>query len=127
AAVTETLDIRWVQIEPAAIALKPGESKKIEIKVERNPEYKGNVTLDAVYRHLGSVYGNSLPPGVTIDDKASQTLLTPDRSKGSLVLKAAGDAKITQEQQVAVMAHVSINFVVKSTYCAPLRVSVLPR
>ena len=70
------------------------------------------------------VYGSSLPPGVTIDDKASQTLLTGDKSVGSIVLKAAPDAKPVKDQMVPIMAHVSINFVMKFTYCAePLKVT----
>jgi hypothetical protein len=57
--------------------------------------------------------------------KASQTLLTGDQSKGSITLKAAADAKPVQNQQVAIMAHVSINFVMKFTYCGePLLITV---
>ena len=33
------------------------------------------MTLDVIFQHLGSVYGNSLPPGVTLDEKASLTVL----------------------------------------------------
>jgi hypothetical protein len=124
--VGDPLDLKAVHIDPAAIVLKPGESKTIDVTIERNPGFKGNVTLDVVYQHLGSIFGNSLPAGVTVDEKASQTLLTGQRSKGSIVLKAAPDAKPVQKQQVPVMAHVSINFVMKLTYCAePLYLSVI--
>jgi len=62
---------------------------------------------------------------VTIDDKASQTLLTGEQTKGFLTLKAAADAKPVTQQQVPVMAHVSINFVMKCTYCSePLLVTI---
>jgi hypothetical protein len=78
-----------------------------------------------VYQHLGSIYGSSMPAGVSIDDKASQTLLTGDQVKGHITLKAAADARAVREQLVPVMAHVSINFVMKFTYCGqPLRVTV---
>jgi hypothetical protein len=114
-----------VKISPTAITLKPGEAKKVEVTLERAPGFKGNVTLDTVYQHLGVIFGDSLPPGVSIDDKTSQTLLTGDQAKGTLTLKAATDAKPVQSQQVPVMAHVSINFVMKWTYCGePLLVTV---
>jgi hypothetical protein len=123
--VGDPLDLRAVKISPTAITLRPGEAKKVEVTLERAPGFKGNVTLDTVYQHLGVIFGDSLPPGVTIDDKASQTLVTGDQVKGSLTLKAATDAKAVQNQQVPVMAHVSINFVMKWTYCGePLLLTV---
>jgi hypothetical protein len=119
------LDLLAVKISPTAITLRPGESKKIDVVIERNAGFKQNVTLDVVYQHLDQIFGNSLPPGVTVDDKTSQTLLTDDQTKGAITLTAAADAKPVQNQQVAIMAHVSINFVVKFTYCGdPLLITV---
>jgi hypothetical protein len=124
--VGEPLDLESVKISPASVTLKPGESKKVEIEVKRRPGFKNNITLDAIYQHLDFVYNNSLPPGVTIDGAASQTLLTGEVSKGWIVLKAATDAKPVENQQVALMAHVSINFAIKFTYSSePLRITVL--
>jgi hypothetical protein len=123
--VGDPLDLRAVKISPTAITLKPGEAKKVEVTLERAPGFKGNVTLDTVYQHLGAIFGDSMPPGVTIDDKTSQTLLTGDQVKGSLMLRAAPDAKPVKDQQLPVMAHVSINFVMKYTYCGePLLITV---
>jgi hypothetical protein len=123
--VGDPLDLRSVKITPTAVALKPGESKRIDVTLERAPGFKGNVTLDVVYQHLGSIYGSSMPAGIAIDDKASQTLLTGDQVKGHLTLTAAADAKPVKDQLIPVMAHVSINFVMKLTYCGePLRVTV---
>jgi hypothetical protein len=104
--------------------LKPGESKAVEVTIERAPDFKQNVLLCAIYQHLGGVTGDSLPPGVTVDEKASQTLLAANQSKGSIVLKAAPDAKPVEKQQIAIMAQVSINFVMKFTYAEALTVSV---
>jgi hypothetical protein len=119
------LDLKGVRISPTSVTLRPGESKRVEVTVERGPGFKGNVTLDTVYQHLGTVYGGSVPAGVSIDEKASQTLLTGDQVKGWITLRAAADAKPVAEQVVPVMAHVSINFVMKLTCCAePLRVTV---
>jgi hypothetical protein len=123
--VSDPLDIRSVKLSTTDVVLKPGESKRIDVTVERAPGFKGNLTLDVVYQHLGSIYGDSLPPGVKIDDRASQTVITGDQVKGHITLKAAPDAKPVVRQQVPVMAHVSINFVMKFTYCGePLFVTV---
>jgi hypothetical protein len=123
--VGDPLDLLSVKISPTAIALKPGESKKIDVVIERRAGFNQNVTLDVVYQHLDQIFGNSLPAGVTVDDKASQTLLTGAQTRGSITLKAAANAAPVQNQQVPIMAHMSINFVMKFTYCGePLLVSV---
>jgi hypothetical protein len=123
--IGDPLDLKSVTISPTSISLKPGESKKIDVTIVRSPGFKGNVTLDAVYQHLESIYGSSLPPGVTIDGKESQTLLTGEQLKGHITLKAAADAKPVEKQLVPIMAHVSINFVMKWTFCGePLFVTV---
>jgi hypothetical protein len=123
--VGEPLDLRAVHISPTLVTLRPGQSQRVDVTVERTASFKGNVTLDTVYQHLGTIYGSSMPPGVTIDERASQTLLTGGQVKGHLTLRAAPDAAAVRDQLVPVMAHVSINFVMKSTCCGePLRVTV---
>jgi hypothetical protein len=124
--IGDPLDIRSVKITPTSITLKPGESRKIDITIERAPGFKGNVTLDAVYQHLGGVFANSLPPGVTVDDKASKTLLNGEQTQGQITLKAAPTAAPIENHQAIIMAHVSINFVMKFTYCGePLLITVV--
>jgi hypothetical protein len=124
-AVGDSLDLVDVKISPTSLTLKPGESKKVEVVVKRQADFKGNLTLDVIYQHLDFPYNNSLPPGVTVDKGASQTLLTSGKEKGWIVLKAAADAKPVDRQQVAVMVHESINFAIKFTYAAePLVISV---
>lgn len=118
-------NIRKVTLSTNELTLAPGESQKVEITLERAKDFKGNITLDALYRHLGGVHGNSLPKGITLDEGASKTLLTGTNNKGVLVFKAAANAAEVEKQQVAVMANVSINFVMKATYCSqPLLVTV---
>jgi hypothetical protein len=119
------LDLRAVKLSTTDVVLKSGESKRIDVTIERAPGFKGNVTLDVVYQHLGTIFGDSLPPGVTVDERASLTTMTGDQSKGHISLMAAADAKPVEKHPVAVMAHVSINFVMKFTYCGePLLVTV---
>lgn len=118
-------DIRGVHLSEYDVVLKPGESKKVVVTLDRAPGFDKNVSLDVIYKHLSSVYGNSLPEGVTMDATASKILLTKGASEGHIVLKAAAGAPPVSQQQVAVMANVSLNFVMKATYASqPLRITV---
>lgn len=125
-AIGAASDVRSVELSTYEITLKPGESKRIDIKLQRAEGFDKNVTLDVTYNHLSQIFGNSLPPGVTIDSKNSQTLLTGKNSEGHITLTAAADAAVATRQQACVMANVSLNFVMKSTYAsAPVWISVV--
>lgn len=116
-------DILAVELSDCDVPLKPGESKKIDVTIRRSADYKKNVTLDVIYKHLAGVYGISLPKGVTLDGNNSKTLLTGEVVRGHITLKAAADAPPVEKQIVPVMANVSLNFVMKATYAAkPLTV-----
>lgn len=124
--VGEVMDLISVRLNKSEIILKPGESQKIDVTIVRAPGFTQNITLDVIYRHLGSIFGDTLPKGVTMDEKASQTLLQGGQSTGTIVLTAAADAPPVEKQVVSVMANVSLNFVMKMTYSAePLTVSVV--
>jgi hypothetical protein len=112
-------DIRAVKLSTTEIALKPGESQRIDITIERAPGFTQNVQLDPLFRHLDSVYANTLPEGVTVDAKNSKTLLNGADSSGYITLTAAANAPAVEKQQFAVMANVSLNFVMKATYSSP--------
>src|SRR5581483_11535233 len=104
--------------------LKPGEEVKIDVTVQRRPDYDKGLTLDVMLQHLGQVHGNPLPPGVTVVAGKSKTLLGTT-SKGHIVLKAAPNAVPVEDVPISVVANVSINFVVKVAYSsAPILVSV---
>jgi len=125
--VADPMDIRGVKLSASAVTLKPGESQKIDVEITRAPGMKQNVTLDVLFQHLERPYGNSLPKGVTIDTSKSKTLLTGEETKGFLTLRAAPDAPPVETQLVPLMAHVSVNFVMKMTYGEPLTITVLPK
>ena len=112
-------DIRGVKLSTYNLSLKPGQKKRIEVTIDRKSGFSKNVTISVIFKHLSSVYGNSLPKGVTLEGNSSKTLLTGKTAKGWITLKAAKTAKPVQNQHVPVMASVSINFVMKATYCAP--------
>ncbi|MCS7016375.1 MAG: PPC domain-containing protein [Gemmatales bacterium] len=126
-AVVERADVERVEVTPQVITLKPGEEVKIAVRVHRHPEYKGNIGLDVMLRHLGTIYGTPLPPGVTLVEGKSKTLLGQG-SEGHIVLRAAPDAPPCDQVPISVLAQVSINFVVKISYSSsPILLSISPK
>jgi len=126
--VADPMDLRSVKISTSEITLKPGDSQKIEITIERAPDCKENVSLDIVYQHLGAQFGDSLPKGITIDGAQSKTLLNGTETAGYITLKVAGDAKPVERQMFPIMAHVSVNFVMKMTYASqPVFLTILSK
>jgi hypothetical protein len=117
-AVTAPSDILKVDVTPKTITLKPGDEVRLDVSILRWPDYQKTVSLDVMLQHLGSVYGNPLPPGVTVVEDKSKTLLGGG-STGHIVLKAAADARPIEIVPISVLAHVSINFVVKISYSSP--------
>lgn len=118
-------DIRGVKLSTYTVRLKPGASQKIDVSVLRAEGFDKNVTLDVTYNHLSSVFGNSLPNGVSMDAKNSKTLLTGKESDGHITLTADKDAAPVENQQAVLMANVSLNFVMKATYASfPIFVTI---
>jgi hypothetical protein len=117
-AVTEPSDILRVEVSQDKVTLKPGEEVRIDVTVHRRADYDKGVSLDVMLRHLNTVYGNPLPPGVTLVEARSKTLLG-NASKGHVVLRADPKAAPVEDVPVSVLAHVSVNFVVKVSYSSP--------
>jgi hypothetical protein len=125
-AVTDPADIRGITLSTYDVTLEPGESKKIEVTIDRSAGFAANVTLDMLMRHLNSVYANTLPPGVTLNDKDARSLLSGSATQGYLTLTAAKDAPPVQRQEAVVLAHVALNFVMKWTYASqPVTITVV--
>jgi hypothetical protein len=123
-AVTEPSDILDVHVSATEVVLNPGQEVRVDVTIRRKPGHDKGVSLDVMLRHLGRVFGNTLPPGVTLVEGKSKTLLGGG-SKGHIVLRAAPTAAPVEKVPVAVLANVSINFVVKVHYAsAPILVSV---
>jgi hypothetical protein len=126
-AVTDPADIT-VEASPREVALTPGESAAIEVTVTRNPRFQQGVSLAVVLQHLGRVHANPLPPGVTVKEAGNKTLLGPKESKGKIILQAAANAPACEKVPIAVIGHVSINFVVKTAFAStPILVTVTPK
>ncbi|QDU93587.1 PPC domain-containing protein [Lignipirellula cremea] len=125
--VGEPNDIRGIHLSTTEVVLSPGESQTIEVAIERAEGFDKNVSLDMLSRHLNKVFGDSLPKGVTVEAGPSKTLLTAGAATGSIVLKAADNAEPAERQMAAVMANVSLNFVMKATYASePVFITVKP-
>ncbi|MFN7732805.1 MAG: hypothetical protein ACK5OB_12940 [Pirellula sp.] len=126
--IAKPMDIRKIELSTTDVSLVPGGSQRIEIAIERAPDYRGNVTLDVMLQHLEQPYGNPLPKGVTVDGSQSKTLLSAGESNGYITLKAAPDAPPLEKHLLPITVHVSINFVMKHTFSGPpLWIGVQPK
>ena len=119
-AVTERNDIE-VSVANPNITIMPGQTIKIDVEIKRRADYTKPVTLDLKINHLGGVFTNPLPAGITVDDGAT---IPENQTKGQITLHAAADAKPITSLPLAVMANVSINFVMKVWFAAPITLTV---
>ncbi|MCS7047430.1 MAG: hypothetical protein NZO58_13820, partial [Gemmataceae bacterium] len=117
-AITNPSDILKVEVSTTKVILRPGEEAKIDVTIHRRADYDKGVSLNVMLEHLGSVYGNPLPPGVTVAANKSKTLLGTT-SQGHIVLKADAKAAPIENVPISIVANVSINFVVKIAYSSP--------
>jgi hypothetical protein len=123
-AVTGPSDLLEVKPSTNKVVLKPGQDVTINVTVKRRADYDKPVTLDVHLRHLGQIHGTPLPPGVTLVEGKSKTLLGTG-STGTITLRAAPDAPECADVPVAIQGYVAVNFVVKIGYASePIWVSV---
>jgi len=107
------------------VTFKPGETKTIEVTIDRAEGFDKNVTLDVMFQHLG-IFANTLPPGVKFDEGKSSKLITGKNVKGHIVLTADATAAPVERQLIPVTANVSLNFVMKTTFSAePLWLTIV--
>jgi hypothetical protein len=122
--VTAPSDIT-IEVDQSEIVLRPGRTAAIDVSVRRKEGFTQPVNLAIELSHLGQIYANPLPPGVKVKESGSKTLLGPKETKGKIILEASPDAAPRDPLPIAVMGHVSINFVVKTAYCsAPIMLRV---
>ena len=124
-AITPEKDIVQIKVSPEKIVLEPGKTITIDVEIVRAENYKGRVSLDVRHQHLNQIFGNPLPPGVTMLDTGAKTALSEKETKGKILLKVAPDAKPFAEVPICVLANVSLNFTVKRGYASnPIMVNV---
>jgi hypothetical protein len=120
--VTDPSDILKVEVQPAELKMKPGQTVTLNVNVVRRKDFDKGVTLDVMLRHLGTIYANPLPAGVTMT--GGKTLLGTG-NQGTIVLRVAPDAAPCDRVPICVLAHVSVNFVVKVSYAsAPILLTI---
>ena len=122
--ISEPNDIVVTTSTPS-ITLAPGGTAKIEVELKRRADYTKPVTIDVRVNHLGSVFTNQLPTGVTVE--ADAVTIGEGQTKGVITLRAAADAPPIQNYTLAVMANVSVNFVMKVWYVTPVTLTVTPK
>ena len=121
-------DIQSLTLSTQEITLKPGESVRIDVEMVRAEGFDKNVSLDVLFKHLSSVWGDTLPKGIKLDDKNSKILITGKETKGHITLVADDKIEKVERQQVSVMANISLNFVMKATYSSlPLFITTVPK
>ena len=126
--VGEKSDLITMKLSTRELTFKPGEKQVVTVTIERSSGFDKNVSLSVIYQHLNSVFANTLPRGVTVEARESKTLLDGKTSEGKLTFKADEKAPPIEKQFVPVMAHVSLNFVMKTTFTTgPLLITVLPK
>ena len=124
-AITPEKDIVQIKVSPEKIVLEPGKTITIDVEIVRAENYKGRVSLDVRHQHLNQIFGNPLPPGVTMLDTGAKTALSEKETKGKILLKVAPDAKPFAEVPICVLANVSLNFTVKRGYASnPIMVNI---
>jgi len=124
-AITEVSDVMEVIVEPSNLVLKAGQEVKLDVTIKRSANFKEAVNLDIILRHLGGIFANPLPTGVTMVDGKSKTLIPANATKGHITLKVAPDAPLVENVPICVMANVSINFVVKVSHTSkPLMLTI---
>ena len=117
ASVTNPSDLLEVQVKPTKLVLKPGEEVKIDVTLKRRSDFDKGVSLDVILRHLGGIFANPLPPGVTMVEGKSKTLLGTG-NVGHITLKVAADAPDCTDVPICVQGFVAVNFVVKIGYAS---------
>ncbi len=124
-AVTAASDIE-VTTPLTEIHLAPGETKYIDVELVRGSQYaSGSVSLWGDWRFGRNVFGNSLPPGVVVNDKESRTGINGSDVEGRIALTAEADAAPITGVETVVIGLVPIEFSVFVPFCTPpIRVTV---
>jgi hypothetical protein len=121
-------DIQSLKLSTQEITLRAGEEVRIDVEMTRAEGFDKNISLDVVFKHLSSVWGDTLPKGVKLDGSKSKILITGKETKGHITLVADDKIEKVERQQVSVMANISLNFVMKATYSSkPLFITTVPK
>lgn len=119
-------NVKSVKISTSRVALKPGETARVDVEIERVPQYTGLVRLEAYVHYFEVAHASSLPPGVSLDLERSHSILSPGETRGHLIFQADAHAHPAPPRLVPVMAQVAMSLCIRFNYCQPLWLSVEP-
>ncbi len=111
-AVGKPMELQSIKLSTTNLTLKPGESKRIDITIERTREFIESrtpaVRFGLIFQYrLNWTFGNALPEGISMDALNSRATIKPDTATGFIIIKAAPDAQPTQRRLISVMANTS--------------------
>jgi hypothetical protein len=111
-AVGRPKEIRSIKLSTTNVTLKPGESKRIDITIERTQEFIESrtpaVRFDLTFQYrLNWTFGNALPEGISMDALNSRATIKPGTTTGFIIVTADPDAQPTQRRLISVMANTS--------------------
>lgn len=118
-------NIRSLNVSTRELQLKPGETRVVDITIERAPQYTGLVRLESYVHYFEETHATSLPPGVTLDLEKSKAILNTAETRGTLVFHADANAKPSDRHLVPVMSQVAMSLSIRFNYCQPLWLSVV--
>ena len=111
-AVGRPKEIRSIKLSTTNVTLKPGESKRIDITIERTQEFiesrTPTVRFDLIFQYrLNWTFGNALPPGISMEVLNSRATIKPGTTTGFIIIKADPTAQPIQRRLISVMANTS--------------------
>ncbi len=111
-AVGRPKEIQSIKLSTINVTLKPGESKRIDVTIERTKEFTESrspaVRFDLIFQYrLNWTFGNALPQGVSMDALKSQASIKKEMTTGFIIIKADPSAQPIQRHLISVMANTS--------------------
>ena len=111
-AVGRPLEIKSIKLSATDVTLKPGESKRIDVTIERTKEFTESrtpaVRFDLIFQYrLNWTFGNALPKGVSMDTLAIRATIKKDTTTGYIIIKADENAQPIKGCLISVMANTS--------------------
>ena len=123
AAVVEGSDI-IMEANPRQVAMRPGESTTIDIKVTRN-NYDGPIEMNVILWNLTQRL-SELPTGVIFEEKKSKTSLGPNESEGRVTLRVEADAPPVEDYLMTVLGQITYNRIFMTRVAAFFRLTIKP-
>ncbi|MCH7988374.1 MAG: hypothetical protein IID46_04390 [Planctomycetes bacterium] len=130
-AVGKPTEIRSIKLSTTNVTLKPGESKRIDITIERTAKFTESrtpaVRFDLIFQYrLNWTFGTALPPGVSMEVLKSQATIKKDMTTGFIIIKAAPDAPPIQSHLISVMANTSRGLAEQIYSAPPVFLTITP-